>query len=73
MTAREAAEKVIVNAEQFRAQIQPPKGKTNELNSELSRLLHNHMDDDNESFYVTCHIDGNLKWKIQKGEFIDLE
>ena len=31
------------------------------------------MDDDNEFFNVTCHISANLRSKIAKGEFVDLE
>ena len=32
----------------------------------------NGLSDDN-FFHVTCHIDSNLKAKIQNGEFVDLE
>ena len=31
------------------------------------------QDDDDEFFHVTCHITGNLRSKIAKGEYVDLE
>ena len=46
----------------------PPKGK--EFNFE--HFLHN-IDDDDEFFHITCHINPTLRNKIAQGEFIDLE
>ena len=67
-TSRMAAEAEIVNAENNKARLQPPTG--NMFN--IERLIHN-LDDDDEFFYVTCHIDSNIKEKIGRGEFINLE
>ena len=35
--------------------------------------VHYNNNDDDDFFHVACHIDQNLKDKIEKGEFIDLE
>ena len=66
-----AAEQVIIDAEQFRAQLQPPKGTTS-IDNDIMKLL-NKVDDDDEFFNVTCHIDPVVKGKIEKGEFVELE
>ena len=67
-STRDAADRIILNAEQLKAKLQPPKGKSLDYN----RFLQN-MDDDDEFFHVTGHINGNLRSKIAKGDFIDLE
>ena len=73
---------LVVKAEQFKVTVEPPKGITadqnthvpggqvNEFEQILKKLLDN---DDDEFFHLTCHIDSNLKSKIEKGEFVDLE
>ena len=48
VTAFDAVEHVVVDAEQFKAQIQPPKGK--HLDIELAKLLSNHLGDDDDEF-----------------------
>ena len=65
VTDRTAVEKVVLDAERFRAQIQPPRGKQI-TDLDLARLL-NYVDDDDEFFNVTCHIDSSLKLKIERG------
>ena len=52
-------------------QIQPPKG-TFLTDEHLMRLL-NKLNNDDEFFNITCHIDPNLQAKIAKGEYVDLE
>ena len=69
VNGKAAAEKVLLEAEQFRAQIHKPKGKSGEFDWE--RMISN-LDDDDEFFHVTCHIDQSLKTKIERGEYIDL-
>ena len=54
----------------MKAKLQPPKGKS--LGLDINKFLQN-KDDDNEFFHVTCHINPNLRNKIAKDEFIDLE
>ena len=63
----------IVEAEQFKASVEPPKGK-----EELEILFRKYQEkleaeSDNEFFHLTCHIDAALKGKIECGEFVDLE
>ena len=69
--ARDEAEKVIIEAEQYRAGIQKPSSEA--INLELAKLLNRSLDDDDEFLHVTCHIDGNLKIKIECREYVDLE
>ena len=87
--ARKTAERLIVEAEQFKASVVPPKTGTynhnsdevdfdiskicdiNELVSKVKGSLETDFDD--EFFHVTCHIDQNLKSKIEKGEFVELK
>ena len=81
-----AAENVIVQAEKFKAVIEPPKGNTHNVNSsevlgesinELIALLRNQSgleaDNDDDFMHVTCHIDQALREKIGRGEFVDLD
>ena len=55
---RDRTDRIILEAEKFRSTVEPPKGK------EL---------DDDDFFHLTCHIDSNMKVKIEKGEFVELE
>ena len=48
-----------------------PKGRC-QLVDENIQLLRA-LDNDDDLCHVTCHIDSNLKQKIKKGEFVDLE
>ena len=58
----EKADNIIVQMEQFRANISAPKGRN--LMTE---------DNDDDFFHITCHVDPNLTVKIQNGEFIELD
>ena len=44
-----------------------PKGMSKEL------YLKHMFDNDDDFFHISCHVDSNLKCKIEKGEFVDLE
>ena len=75
--AKDRADKIVLEAEKFRGDIAAPQGKTplqnvpSEITEEirLKRLL----DNDDDFFHVTCHVDGTLKNKIRNGEFVELE
>ena len=71
--AKDRADKIVLEAEKYRAEVAAPSGKVfqNEITDEirLKRLL----DNDDDFFHVTCHVDGNLKAKIKSGEFVELE
>ena len=83
--AREATDKILVQAEQFKATLAAPKGNAYELmkqNFVLDRGLApidedikmmRLFDDDDEFFHVTSHIDPNMRTKIERGQFVDLE
>ena len=42
-----------------------------EINSHIELLCR--LDDDDDFFHVSCHIDGALRLKIERGEFVELE
>ena len=70
----EVARKRILESEQFNATIEPPpKGRN--LFPDIDMVKRSEQDDlhDDEFFHLTCHVDKNLKSKIEMGEFIDLE
>ena len=82
---REATKKIILQAEKFKADVAAPKGKLpwddNELEDRMIDLSKHRkeiefrrlFDNDDDFFHVNCHIDPNLKSKIERGEFIELE
>ena len=63
--AKERANKIVLEAEQYKAQLEQPKGKQIQFQ--------NITDVDDEFFHITCHIDPALKTKIEQGDFMDLE
>ena len=60
---RDHANKIILDAEHYKVDLIQPKGKDKE---EVGIS-------DDEFFHLTCHIDPQLKAKIKKGEFVELE
>ena len=81
----EKARRMVVDAEKFRASVEPPKGKEKvlvkmgkysqlhiEVNSDSQGFKHEEVDDD-EYFHLMCHVDGSLKSKIEKGGFVELD
>ena len=85
-SAREVADRTILEAEKFKAEIAPPQGivqpesivTTSNLihemvtKQDLESLLRK-LDTDDDFFHVTCHVEQSLKQKIEKGEFVELE
>ena len=65
--ANEAGERAIVEAEKYKITTDTPQGMISQI--DLRCLL----DNGDDFFYVTCHVDPSLKEKIEKGEFVDLE
>ena len=68
--ARSTADEAILQAERFKASIQTNQG--NEIVERLRQLRYQDSEDD-EFFHITCHIEAQLKLKIERGEFIELE
>ena len=62
---RRMADKLILDAERFKASVLPPKGNDN---NDVR-----YLEDDDEFFHLTCHIDTTLKKRIAGGEFVDLD
>ena len=80
--ARQSADDMIIEAEKFKASIQQPKGESTQIdNKKFSlplteseiMLARYHDRDDDDFFHITCHVDSNLRIKIERGEFVELE
>ena len=73
------ADRMLIKAEQFKADVMKPKGISGKFdqflnNEDFSQFIKILMEnDDDEFFHLTCHIYQNLKLKIESGQFIDLE
>ena len=70
---QDEAEQIILDVEHLKADNQPPKGKSFDLDKLDYQKFLQKLDDDDEFFHVTCHISPGVQSKIAKGEFIDLE
>ena len=57
---------LVLDAEKFNATINKPPGTEPNQNATC-------LDIDDKFFHVTCHIDYNLRTKIEKRDFVDLE
>ena len=69
-TAMEAANKLLVEQEKYKAGIAAPKGMI-PIDDNVRMLRQ--LDPDDDFFHVTCHIDNALQVRIQNGEFVELE
>ena len=82
---RAKTQQTILDAEKFKATIEPVPGMFDEngvldeqLNFSKVNLMNNGRNpgnglSDKDFFHLTCHIDVSLRSKIEKGEFVDLE
>ena len=70
-----AAEQLVVDAKKYRANIEQPKGIVNTVGrfdlAEFKHFLTKYEDD--KFFHLTCHINVNMRQKIEHGEYVDLE
>ena len=82
--ARSAAEKAILDAERFKAQVQrPTRGTEIQFNNtnnshypgkaDQIRYLRYLEQDDDDFFHTTCHIEQSIRERIEKGLFVELE
>ena len=73
--AKELADKMILDVEQFKTSVAAPQGnQIKNIFSDFSEYVKVIADnDDDEFFHITAHVDHNLKSKIEKGEYVDLE
>ena len=62
--ARGRADRTVLEAERFKVAMAPPPGNVPEFENSLS---------DDNFFHLTCHIDKNLREKIERGEYVELE
>ena len=76
---QQQAREFIIEAEKYQANAEaPPKGMVQNLfinNPEVKTDLIPRQDtgDDDDFFHLTCHVDGNLKSKIERGEYVELD
>ena len=81
--ARKLADKLILDAETFNSSIAAPQGKLPQFeNLTENRLIRDNfpqsshnpiVDGDDDFFHLTCHVEPNLRMKIERGEFVDLD
>ena len=66
--ARDKARKLVVEAEQFKTALNNPQGI-------FANPFFNqgNVAEDDDFLHITCHVDGQLKTKIERGEFVELE
>ena len=64
--AKTLANKLIIEAEQFKAAIEQPSGGSTITST--SDIVN-----DDHFFHLSCHVDDNLRGKIERGEYVDLE
>ena len=70
------ADRIIINAEKFKASVEKPKGEHNQqvCHVDLSQLMQLIIDNtDDEFFHLTCHIEPALRIKIEASHFVELE
>ena len=65
--ARKRANYLVLEAEKYKAAMVNPAGICNNDNSDSFK------GGDDDFFHLTCHVDPNLRGKIEKGEFVELE
>ena len=87
--ARMKAQQEVIDAKRFKANIATPPGENNYITLPVNNELFNQpcrnevsiprpvglgegLSDD-DFLHLTCHIDGSLRSKIEKGEYVDLE
>ena len=77
------ADSLIIEAEQYKAAVEPPVAgmndvvqisQANESAKQIDKIPSQpDWGDDDDYFHLTCHVDGTLKTKIERGEYIELE
>ena len=82
--ARDIADRMILDAEKFKASVSAPQGRGEiqvnreainahpevDFNNFIQSLINNQ---DDEFFHMTCHVEESLKKRIEKEKFVDLK
>ena len=68
---REVTDRIILESEKFKANLVAPKGMPDRIDSNIELLRK--LDNDDDFFHTSCHIEPALRLKVERGEFIDLE
>ena len=85
--ARECTERTIIEAEKYKAAIETPPGMLNHFNPLDHASLEGPVVailqqggvntsvglSDDDFFHLICHVDSNLKEKIERGDYVDLD
>ena len=70
--AKKVADRIILESEKFKANLVAPTGMLPlEINSDIELLRK--LDNDDDFFHISCHIEPCLRAKIERGEFIELD
>ena len=78
-TSQKELQKQILEAEQFGATVEPPPAGTCNINALQGNVINRlpglgpGVEDDDDYFHLTCHVDNSLKEKIEHGKFVELE
>ena len=67
-TTLDPAGQGIIQAEQYKVNLNQPTGNNVIMDTAVETI-----DNDDDFFHVSCHIEAPLKEKIERGEFVDLE
>ena len=70
---RDRTDKLILDAEKLKANLVAPQGMMLPIAIDSNIKLLRNLDNDDNFFHVTCHIDTGTSAKIEKGDFVDLE
>ena len=78
VTTTGRARQLILDAEQFKADVAGPQGKNMVDINEVYDLIKSikmsvDQDNDDDFFHITCHIDPVVKKKIEQGQFVELD
>ena len=75
LEAKDRADQTVIQAEQFKAAIEPPGNNIgiDSVNVPLLPVQEMEKCTDDDFFHLTCHIDDNLRGKIKRGEFVELK
>ena len=71
--ARLHANHMVIEAEKYKAAMVNPAGMIIQESIHKPEDNFNQSKSDDDFFHLTCHIDSNIREKIEKGDFVDLE
>ena len=71
--AKTEAERIILDAERFKAAIAPPQGNLTMNMNMTTQQLQRILDTDDDFFHVSSHVESGTVVKIERGGYVELE